>query len=78
MQTVLDSYLAQGWIMEGQTLYSMFKRVLKLIPKEVCIKVAPKDTGLRPVSGDNLICTDWHKLEMYQGKDLDFIQCFGI
>ena len=40
MQTVLDSYLAQGWIMEGQTLCSMFKRVLKLIPKEVRIKVA--------------------------------------
>ncbi|MDM5057053.1 integrase core domain-containing protein, partial [Aeromonas dhakensis] len=43
MQTDLDSYLEhynnqrphQGRMMEGQTPYSMFKKGLKLIPKEV-------------------------------------------
>ncbi len=44
MQTDLDSYLEQrphqGRMMEGQTPYSMFKKGLKLIPKEVCTKVA--------------------------------------
>ncbi len=48
MQTDLDSYLEhyntqrphQGRMMEGQTLYSMFKKGLKLIPKEVRSKVA--------------------------------------
>ncbi|VXA78817.1 hypothetical protein AERO9A_300074 [Aeromonas salmonicida] len=48
MQTDLDSYLEQyntkrphqGRIMEGQTPYSMFKKGLKLIPKEVRDNVA--------------------------------------
>lgn len=48
MQTDLDSYLEhyntqlphQGRMMEGQTPYSMFKKGLKLIPKEVRTKVA--------------------------------------
>ncbi len=48
MQTDLDSYLDhynnqrphQGRMMEGQTPYSMFKKGLKLIPKEVRSKVA--------------------------------------
>ncbi|MEI4972824.1 hypothetical protein U1437_00615, partial [Aeromonas caviae] len=48
MQTDLDSYLDhyntqrphQGRMMEGQTPYSMFKKGLKLIPKEVRTKVA--------------------------------------
>ncbi|MDX7718232.1 IS481 family transposase, partial [Aeromonas caviae] len=48
MQTDLDSYLEhyntqrahQGRLMEGQTPYSMFKKGLKLIPKEVRTKVA--------------------------------------
>ena len=48
MQTDLDSYLEhyntqrphQGRMMEGQTPYSMFKKGLKLIPKEVRSKVA--------------------------------------
>ena len=48
MQTDLDSYLEhyntqrphQGRMMEGQTPYSMFKRGLKLKPKEVRTKVA--------------------------------------
>ncbi len=48
MQTDLDSYLEdcnnqrphQGRMMEGQTSYSMFKKGLKLIPKEVRTKVA--------------------------------------
>ncbi len=48
MQTDLDSYLEhyntqrphQGRMMEEQTPYSMFKKGLKLIPKEVRIKVA--------------------------------------
>ncbi|MDM5055498.1 IS481 family transposase, partial [Aeromonas dhakensis] len=47
-QTDLDSYLEhynnqrphQGRMMEGQTPYSMFKKGLKLIPKEVHTKVA--------------------------------------
>ena len=47
MQTDLDSYQKhyntqrphQGWMMEGQTPYSMFKTGLKLIPKEVHIKL---------------------------------------
>ncbi|MGL6383021.1 integrase core domain-containing protein, partial [Aeromonas caviae] len=46
MQTDLDSYLEhyntqrphQGRMMEGQTPYSMFKKGLKLIPKEVRTK----------------------------------------
>lgn len=29
-----------SWMMEGQTPYSMFKKGLKLIPKEVRTKVA--------------------------------------
>ncbi|CAJ1880258.1 hypothetical protein PEKONANI_03329 [Aeromonas jandaei] len=48
MQKDLDSYLEhyntqqphQGRMMEGQTPYSMFKKSLKLIPKEVRSKVA--------------------------------------
>ncbi len=48
MQTDLDSYLDhyntqrphQGRMIEGQTPYSMFKKGLKLIPKEVRTKVA--------------------------------------
>ncbi|MBS4713941.1 integrase core domain-containing protein, partial [Aeromonas caviae] len=48
MQTDLDSYLDhyntqrphQGRMMEGQTPYGMFKKGLKLIPKEVRTKVA--------------------------------------
>jgi hypothetical protein len=46
MQTGLDSYLYntqqphQGRMMEGQTPYTMFKKGLKLIPKEVHTKVA--------------------------------------
>ncbi len=48
MQTDLDSYLEhyntqrphQSRMMEGQTPYSMFKKGLKLIPKEVRSKVA--------------------------------------
>ncbi len=48
MQTDLDSYLEyyntqqphQGRMMEGQTPYSMFKKRLKLIPKEVRDNVA--------------------------------------
>lgn len=48
MQTDLDSYLEhyntqrphQGRMMEGQIPYSMFKKDLKLIPKEVRSKVA--------------------------------------
>ena len=48
MQTDLDSYLEhyntqrphQGRMMEGQTPYRMFKKGLKLIPKEVRTKVA--------------------------------------
>ncbi len=46
MQTGLDSYLYntqqphQGRMMEGQTPYTMFKKGLKLIPKEVRTKVA--------------------------------------
>ncbi len=48
MQTDLDSYLEhyntqrphQGRMMEGQTPYSMFKKGLKLIAKEVRTKVA--------------------------------------
>lgn len=47
-QTDLDSYLGhyntqrphQGRMMEGQIPYSMFKKGLKLIPKEVRTKVA--------------------------------------
>lgn len=48
MQTELDSYLEhynaqrphQDRMMEGQTPYRMFKKGLKLIPKEVRTKVA--------------------------------------
>jgi hypothetical protein len=48
MQTDLDSYLEQydtkrphqGRMMEGQTPYSMFKKGLKLIQKEVRDSVA--------------------------------------
>ncbi|HAT1557270.1 TPA: IS481 family transposase, partial [Aeromonas hydrophila] len=42
MQTDLDSYQRphQGRMMEGQTPYSMFKKGLKSIPKEVRTKVA--------------------------------------
>ncbi|CAJ1830617.1 IS481 family transposase ISAs19 [Aeromonas veronii] len=48
MQTDLDSYLEhyntqrphQGRMMEGQTPYCMFRKGLKLMPKEVRIKVA--------------------------------------
>ncbi len=48
MQTDLDSYLEhnntqrpyQGRMMEGQTPHSMFKKGLKLIPKEVRTKVS--------------------------------------
>ncbi len=48
MQTDLDSYLEhyntqrphQGRMLERQTPYSMFKKSLKLIPKEVRTKVA--------------------------------------
>ncbi len=44
MQTDLDRYLEkrphQGRMMEGRTPYSMFKKGLKLIPKEVRTKVA--------------------------------------
>lgn len=48
MQTDLDSYMEhyntqrplQGRMMEGLTPYSMFKKELKLIPKEVRSKFA--------------------------------------
>jgi hypothetical protein len=42
-------YLHQGWMMDGQTPYSMFKKSLKQIPNLNKVK----NISLRSMSGDN-------------------------